>query len=132
MEPIEQIAGVDRDIRRRPGYRANRPPAPWPWSREPPARQEGIPSTPRHGRPGKEMTPVFSTAVPLRGLSGRVRRVAYTFPDHQARHWVLLLLANRIDAAGPRLRRLLLWSLPVAVAAVPATAAVRRRGAKAA
>jgi hypothetical protein len=43
-------------------------------------------------------TPVFSTALPPRGLSGALRRLAHRVPDHRATHWLILLLADRIDA----------------------------------
>jgi hypothetical protein len=41
--------------------------------------------------------PVFGTAQPPRGLSGALRRRAYAIPEHRARHWALLLLADRVD-----------------------------------
>jgi hypothetical protein len=41
---------------------------------------------------------VRSSAVPPRGLSGFIRRVAYRVPDHKPRHWLYLMLADRIDA----------------------------------
>jgi hypothetical protein len=45
-----------------------------------------------------ELTPVFGTSVPLRGLSGRVRRLAYArFSEGRAAHWLLLLAADRVD-----------------------------------
>ncbi|UQA56824.1 hypothetical protein [Polyangium aurulentum] len=43
-------------------------------------------------------TPVFSTALPPWGLSGLLRRLAYRYPDNLVRHWMLLLLADRVDA----------------------------------
>ena len=52
-----------------------------------------------------ELTPVFSTALPPKGLSGAIRRLAYRIPDHRARHWMLLLLADRIDVQEHRLGR---------------------------
>src|SRR5690242_19562799 len=44
-----------------------------------------------------ELTPVFSTAVPPRGLSGVLRRRAYQIHEHLARRWLLLLVADRVD-----------------------------------
>jgi hypothetical protein len=54
------------------------------------------------GRPSAKsalhpLTPVFGTVVPLRGLSGLIRRFAYTIPDYKARRWLLLMLADRVD-----------------------------------
>ncbi|KYF93378.1 hypothetical protein BE17_53195 [Sorangium cellulosum] len=42
-------------------------------------------------------TPVFSTALPPSGVSGALRRVAYEVPDHQLPHWILLMIADRVD-----------------------------------
>ncbi|WP_437324862.1 hypothetical protein [Sorangium sp. So ce381] len=42
-------------------------------------------------------TPVFSTALPPRGASGALRRVAYKVPDHRLSHWVALFVADRVD-----------------------------------
>lgn len=49
------------------------------------------------------LTPVFGTVQPPRGLSGLVRRIAYRVPEHRARHWMMLLVADRIDVAEGRL-----------------------------
>lgn len=44
------------------------------------------------------LTPVFGTAQPLRGLSGRIRRVAYDrYSEGRAAHWLLLVAADRVD-----------------------------------
>lgn len=43
------------------------------------------------------MTPVFGTAVPPRGLSGVMRRVAFRYSEAQMSHWLLLLAADRVD-----------------------------------
>jgi hypothetical protein len=42
-------------------------------------------------------TPVFSTALPPRGASGALRRIAYKVPDHRLSHWVALFIADRVD-----------------------------------
>ena len=42
-------------------------------------------------------TPVVGTAQPPHGLSGMLRRTAYEIPEHQARRWLLLMLADRVD-----------------------------------
>ncbi|MFS0894194.1 hypothetical protein [Microbacterium sp. 179-I 3D3 NHS] len=53
------------------------------------------------------LTPVYGTAQPLHGLSGRVRRFAY---DHLSEtkntRWLLLVLGDRIEAVGAHLRSL--------------------------
>lgn len=43
------------------------------------------------------LTPVFGTTCPPRGLSGVIRRYAYTFSEGRTSHWTLLVLADRID-----------------------------------
>jgi hypothetical protein len=45
------------------------------------------------------LTPVFGTAQPLKGLSGVIRRYSYRrFSEGRAAHWLLLVLADRVDA----------------------------------
>jgi hypothetical protein len=48
----------------------------------------------------KSMPPVFGTGQPPHGLSGLLRKFAYTIPEHEAMHWEMLLLADRIEARG--------------------------------
>jgi hypothetical protein len=43
------------------------------------------------------LTPVFGTTCPPRGLSGLIRRFAYTFGEGKMQHWLLLLFADRVD-----------------------------------
>jgi hypothetical protein len=46
-----------------------------------------------------QLTPVFGTSVPLKGLSGVVRRIAYDrFSEARAAHWLLLIAGDRLDA----------------------------------
>jgi len=52
----------------------------------------------------KFLTPVFGTAQPLRGLSGAIRRYAYTFSEGQTAHWLLLMAGDRVDVLESRLR----------------------------
>jgi hypothetical protein len=53
-----------------------------------------------HGR----LTPVFGTSTPPKGLSGVVRRYAYRrYSEARAAHWLLLIAADRIDAAESHL-----------------------------
>jgi len=115
MFSVDEIKGVD-DIYHRPGHQGYRPVGPWPNTRYPPSPQPGTPSVPKHGRLGKPMPPVFGTSCPLRGVSGAIRKWAYTFPDHQARHWLLLIFADRVEATGPRLRRLATYGAPLFLA----------------
>lgn len=52
----------------------------------------------------KFLTPVFGTACPPRGLSGTLRRYAYTYSEGRAAHWLILLAADRVDAVESHLR----------------------------
>jgi hypothetical protein len=49
--------------------------------------------SPEHGT----LPPVFGTACPPRGVSGAIRRYAYTLSEGRASHWLLLLAADRVD-----------------------------------
>ena len=60
------------------------------------------------------LTPVYSTAVPPRGLSGAIRRAAYRIPDHKPSHWMLLLLSDRVDALEHDPARLAVLAVPIA------------------
>ncbi|OFZ19574.1 MAG: hypothetical protein A2X94_14095 [Bdellovibrionales bacterium GWB1_55_8] len=45
----------------------------------------------------KGLTPVFGTSCPPKGLSGKVREFAFRFSEGRKAHWLLLLMADRID-----------------------------------
>lgn len=66
-----------------------------------------------HSTEREGITPVFGTSVPPRGISGRIRRKAFRHSENDARHWMMLLMADRVDAVegmledarkSPRLR----------------------------
>lgn len=44
-----------------------------------------------------DLTPVFGTSCPPRGLSGKLRDFAFTYSEGRMPHWLILLLADRID-----------------------------------
>lgn len=123
--PRPPVDPVDRDRSRRPGVPKERRPEPWPNSRPTPARMKAPPSAPMHGRPNKPMPPVYGTAVPLGGLSGIIRRMAYRLPDHTVNHWMLLLLGDRVQAWGVRARRGLWVIAPAMALALVARRALR-------
>jgi hypothetical protein len=51
------------------------------------------------------VTPVFGTAQPLKGLSGAIRRQSYArFSEGRLAHWLLLVVADRVDAYEEHLR----------------------------
>ena len=49
--------------------------------------------SPEHGI----LPPVFGTGQPPRGISGAIRRYAYTLSEGRASHWLLLMAADRVD-----------------------------------
>ena len=50
------------------------------------------------------VTPVFGTAQPPKGLSGVVRKYSYArFSEGRLAHWLLLVVADRIDAVESHL-----------------------------
>jgi hypothetical protein len=69
--------GIDRRIEDRPGY-----PLEQEWRVE-------------HDTVGA--IPPYTLTIPLHGLSGLIRRVAYRHADWQPRKWMLLMLADRVD-----------------------------------
>jgi hypothetical protein len=46
-------------------------------------------------RPG--ITPVFGTVQPPSGVSGMIRRAAFKMTENDIRHWLMLLLADRVN-----------------------------------
>lgn len=95
--------GIDEAPERRPGVPMEAEPHPAEGAHgELPARQHPRVTVLRR-RGLAELTPVFGTAQPPRGLSGLIRRVAYRIPEHRARHWLMLMAADRVDVLEDRL-----------------------------
>jgi hypothetical protein len=54
------------------------------------------------------LTPVFGTAQPPKGLAGAIRKFSYAkYSEGRLAHWLLLVLADRVDAGGEHLRSFL-------------------------
>jgi len=104
----EDVAGVDAAT--------DRPGVPMEADAGPPVALPGAPVAAADARPptqpGSERhlrraalegpTPVVGTAQPPHGLSGFIRGKAYEVPERFARHWMLLLVADRVDVAEDR------------------------------
>jgi hypothetical protein len=100
--------GVDLDPADRPA---------WPQERFDPAatgahwtfpERQDAPSFRERSIEHEMLTPVFGTSVPLRGLSGVIRRLAYArFSEARAAHWLLLIAGDRVDAAESHARSFL-------------------------
>lgn len=102
---VNPARGVDADPERRPGVPMEHAPsqltgAHW----ETPSRQPNADGQ-LHRVELDRPTPIVGTAQPPRGLSGAMRRSAYRIPEHFARHWLLLMLADRVDVVEDRVGR---------------------------
>jgi hypothetical protein len=53
-----------------------------------------------------QLTPVFGTTCPPRGVSGAMRRFAFRYSEARAAHWLILIAADRVDAFGSHVRSL--------------------------
>ena len=89
--------GADLDRKNRPGVPMERTPprfinAPVP---EPEQQPQNIEVFVSPERPG--ITPIFGTSTPPSGLSGMIRRAAYKLTENDLRHWLLLLVADRVN-----------------------------------
>ena len=97
--------GVDLDPKDRPAYPKENytrdTGAHWDFP-ERQAGHEAREKSPEH----KWVTPVFGTSVPLKGLSGVIRRAAYRYGEGRARHWLMLIAADRVDVIESRLTAL--------------------------
>jgi hypothetical protein len=117
--------GVDLDLRKRPAVPMERTPPRLANVPVAPAQQprtvEVLQSIERQG-----ITPVFGTSVPPSGLSGWIRRRAFRRSESDLRHWMLLLMADRVNVVegllddarrSPRARTAALAVAGVALAA---------------
>lgn len=103
--------GADLDPAMRPAY---------PKERMPPRLDHPPPSLPPQvqrvevlhstERPG--LTPVFGSTLPPSGLSGMLRRHAFRHSENDLRHWLTLLLADRVNVVEGLLQDLRSGHLP--------------------
>lgn len=89
--------GADLDRKNRPAVPMERTPprlegAPLPTPTQQPVHEEVLVSPERPA-----VTPLFGTPNPPKGLSGVIRRLAFKTTENDIRHWLLLLLADRVD-----------------------------------
>jgi hypothetical protein len=104
-EPIEKLReripgwGADLDPKDRPSvpklqFQENLTGAHWEFPERQPERWPRERSI-EH----KFLTPVFGTACPPKGVSGAIRKLSYRrYSEGRAAHWLLLMLADRVDA----------------------------------
>ncbi|SNS96409.1 hypothetical protein SAMN06265795_11094 [Noviherbaspirillum humi] len=89
--------GADLDHRNRPAYPMERTPprlegVHWTEPEPQPVHMKVFHSTERPG-----ITPVFGTSSPPSGLSGMMRDFAFRLSENDIRHWLILLLADRVN-----------------------------------
>jgi len=89
--------GADLDHKNRPAYPMERTPprlenVHWDQPEAQPLKIKVYHSVERPG-----ITPIFGTSTPPSGLSGKIRDVAYKLTENDIRHWMLLLLADRVN-----------------------------------
>jgi hypothetical protein len=89
--------GADLDHANRPAYPMERRPQRLDVDDRVPLPQQMHDERVLHSieRPG--LTPVFGTTVPPSGVSGAMRKMAFRFSESDLRHWLLLLLADRVN-----------------------------------
>jgi hypothetical protein len=96
---------ADADPSSRPGVPMYKPAGTSSEIVRPPLEQQQTDVEVLIGRNIGQLTPVFGTCQPPRGLSGLMRRAGYKIPEHKAGRWMTLLLADRVDVWESRLRR---------------------------
>jgi len=89
--------GSDLDRARRPAVPMEHLPARLDSPPGPPAQQQGSTEV-LLSLEYPAMTPLYGSSAPPRGLSGVLRRSAFRHTENDLRHWLTLLLADRIDA----------------------------------
>ena len=89
--------GSDLDPARRPGVPRDKAPELGVESLYPPFAQQvphvKIHKSTEHGK----LTPVFGTACPPRGISGKLRDLAYRLSEGRLLHWMALIAADRVN-----------------------------------
>lgn len=89
--------GVDADPNNDPTYpmkkRTNGEQAGYSWPRPP---QQPITVEVLHSNERPNVSASFGTSVPPAGLSGILRRVAFRYSENRYKHWLPLMLADRV------------------------------------
>jgi hypothetical protein len=89
--------GSDLDARMRPGVPMDGAPGIGVEALYPQFEQQ----VPRHkvhkSTEHAKLTPVFGNVCPPRGVSGKIRDLAFRFSEGRLSHWLLLMFADRVD-----------------------------------
>ncbi|TDB60854.1 hypothetical protein [Arundinibacter roseus] len=90
--------GIDADPKNDPTYpmkqRTNDEHNGYTWERPP---QQTVNVEVLHSIERPNITAVFGSTVPTKGLSGKIRRYAFKHSESSYAHWLPLLLADRVD-----------------------------------
>ncbi|TPE42963.1 hypothetical protein [Pontibacter mangrovi] len=90
--------GIDADPKNDPTYpmrkRSNETHEGYNWERPP---QQPIDMEVLHSIERPNVTAVFGTSMPPKGLSGQLRRLAFKYGEGRFAHWLPLILADRVD-----------------------------------
>jgi hypothetical protein len=91
--------GIDADPKNDPTYpmkhRTNDEQRGYSWERPP---QQPVDVEVLHSNERPNVSAVFGTSSPPRGLSGMIRRFAFRYSESSYGHWLPLLLADRVNA----------------------------------
>ncbi|WP_017730407.1 hypothetical protein [Nafulsella turpanensis] len=90
--------GIDADPKNDPTYpmrkRENEDHEGYSWDRPP---QQPVDIEVLHSIERPNVTAVFGTSRPPRGLSGKIRRFAFRYGEGSFAHWLPLVMADRVD-----------------------------------
>jgi len=59
-----------------------------------------------------DLPAVFGETLPPKGLSGRVRRIAFQQSESRLRHWFGLMLADRLEQVGTLMEEIVSGNIP--------------------
>lgn len=90
--------GIDADPKNDPTYpmrnRSNEDHGGYNWERPP---QQPIDIEVLHSNERPNVTAVFGTSQPPKGLSGKIRRFAFQYGEGSFAHWIPLIVADRVN-----------------------------------
>jgi hypothetical protein len=90
--------GIDADAKNDPTYpmkhRTNEEHKGYTWDRPTLQKQH---EEVLHSNERPNVSAVFGTTLPPKGLSGWIRRMAFRYSENQYRHWLPLILADRVN-----------------------------------
>lgn len=89
--------GADLDLKNRPAYPKERTPPRLDNVHWDVVEQQPVNIKVHHSIERPDITPVFGTSTPPTGWSGKIRDIAFAMSENDIRHWLLLMLADRVN-----------------------------------